>query len=329
MQDRICPPCPVQHDMTAADPQPVVAKRKRGWYQYSLGTLLCVSVVLAVIFSWPCIHGRYIVWRLQEYDDGDLTKLPDEEQQRIGRWVAYLLGKPYESLDTPSKTSLNDVPENWLLHVSTASGLAQRMYVIQMEPTINYVGFSFCQIHTLDYWGRLVGSIRFKIGYRALLPNAPTLDESQHGFLCLTVNTHHTPHVGETRQLYYITDKYPELLRIERIDGRFAMGNGNLFDLQDKPPDWSDWKRLLESSDRLQQLRGLAAFWSYDNLQHLGPIEEKTRLRLEHLSKSSEPWISEESTWALRFIADRRAVPGVLNRGEVKRGQRSKAFRTI
>ena len=94
---------------------------------------------------------------------------------------------------------------------------------------------------------------------------------------------------GKTRQFYYINNKHAELLRIERIDGKFAMGNGNPFDVQDKPPDWSSWQQLLESSDRLQQLRGLAAFWSYDNLKHLGPVEAKTRVRLEHLSKSSKP----------------------------------------
>ncbi len=128
--------------------------------------------------------------------------------------------------------------------------------------------------------------------------------------MCLAVTTDGW-FTGKTRQFYYINNKHAELLRIERIDGKFAMGNGNPFDVQDKPPDWSSWQQLLESSDRLQQLRGLAAFWSYDNLKHLGPVEAKTRVRLEHLSKSSEPWISEESKWALRFLTDRREVPAL------------------
>ena len=49
------------------------------------------------------------------------------------------------------------------------------------------------------------------------------------------------------RQFYCITDKYAELLRHERIDGKFAMGDGNSFDVEEKPPDWSEWTRLLES----------------------------------------------------------------------------------
>ena len=48
--------------------------------------------------------------------------------------------------------------------------------------------------------------------------------------------------MGKSCQFYYITDRYAELLRIERIEGKFGMGNGNQFDLRDKPPDWSDWK---------------------------------------------------------------------------------------
>jgi hypothetical protein len=104
---------------------------------------------------------------------------------------------------------------------------------------------------------------------------------------------------GKTRQFYRITDDYVELLRSERLDGRFNMGNGNSFEIADKPPDWSKWKQQLASSDRINQLRGLAAFWSWDNLENYQPIDEQTQSRLEELSASRDPWIREESAAAL------------------------------
>jgi len=268
--------------------------------------LLCTPVVLAVVLAWPRLYAHYIVWRLDRYDDTDLRKLPEDEKQRVDGWIAKVVGKP--------RTTWMFVPENRLLHSSVTQARTWRLYVVQMEPAYDSPGLSFCQIHTLDYWGQLKGSITFEIG-KDNMPNTVAMDDVHNGFLCLTVETN-CSRAGETaRQFYRITDGYVELLRRERIDGDFAMGRGSWFDVRKKPPDWSDWARLLESSDRIQQLRGLAAFWCGDNLQHVGRPEEKTRLRLKELSKSTDPWISEESSCALKFLADRNENPALKRNG--------------
>ena len=124
------------------------------------------GAVLSGVYSWPHVQRRYIVWKLEKYDDADLTKLPDEEQQRIGRWMGDLIGEPYEACDKPTKTCPNGPPKYWLLHASVTPGVGRRMHVVQLERTIEFAGVPFCRIHILDYWGRVVGSIRFQIGGR-------------------------------------------------------------------------------------------------------------------------------------------------------------------
>lgn len=69
------------------------------------------------------------------------------------------------------------------------------------------------------------------------------------------------------------------------------------------PPDWSDWQGLLASPERIQQLRGLAAFFSIRDQANpiddgKNPLGEKVRLRLAELAKSPDPWISEEAKLA-------------------------------
>jgi hypothetical protein len=61
--------------------------------------------------------------------------------------------------------------------------------------------------------------------------------------------------------------------------------------------DWSDWQRLLESPERLQQLRGLAAYFS--NGEWKEQIDAKVRRRLAELANSPDPWISEEAKLAI------------------------------
>ena len=182
--------------MSEPESPPAEPKPKLRWYQYRLRTLLFAPVVLAVVFSWPHVHRRYIVWRLEKYDGADLMKLPDEEQQRIGQWIASLIG---QKLDGP----LALFRENWLLHSSDSLGTGRRLLVIQMEPEISSPGNSDCVVYHLDNWGRLVHSMTFNVGYRAW-PRAAACDDSQHGFLCLTVETEGM-WSGRTRQFYYIT----------------------------------------------------------------------------------------------------------------------------
>jgi hypothetical protein len=282
--------------VTNAGSKSAVLRPRARWRQYSLRTLLCAVVLLAVLSCWPYLDRCYVVSRLQEYYDTDIRDLPDAESRRIDRWVAKLCGQ--------ERTSLEDLvgPKTWLLHRSRAAGLERKTYVIQMEPTLSIPGSSYCHFHVLDSWGYPIRSMMFNVGYRAR-PTLATCDESQHGFLCLTVETD-AMWWGKTRQFYRITDEYAELLRSERLDGTFAMGNGNVFEIAEKPGDWSDWEQLIESPDCIQQLRGLAALWSSDNLSRSAQIQEKLWRRLEHLSVSRDPWISEESKAALKLLAE-------------------------
>ncbi len=178
------------------------------------------------------------------------------------------------------------------------------MYVVQMRDTVLIPSDSSCQVHVIDRWGRLIRSFSFNVGY-SVRPEAVTFDESRYGFPCLTVETR-VKWLIKTRLFYRVTDNHVELLRRERLDGTMDMGNGNAFEIAEKPEDWSDWRRLVASDDTLDQLRGLAAFWSYDNQENMGTIDETTQRRLEQLSKSDNSWIREESAAAIRLFADGR-----------------------
>jgi hypothetical protein len=110
---------------------------------------------------------------------------------------------------------------------------------------------------------------------------------------------------AKIRDYYRISDKYVELLRRENLGGKCIMGCPDDFvSSQTKPPDWSEWQQLLESPNRLQQLRGLAAFvgtreWYSPIGAWTKPLDEKARRRLSELANSPDPWISEEAKLAL------------------------------
>ena len=168
--------------MSEPEIQPAAPKPKLRWYQYSLRTLLLAPVVLAVVFGWPHVHRRDIVWRLEKYNNVDLRNLGDEEKQQVNRWVASLLG------DKLDDRIVIGGSENWLLHSTDALGSGRRLLVIQMEPTLAIPGTSYCVIHFLNNWGRVIHTMNFSVGYRAW-PDAATIDDLSHGFMCLTVET--------------------------------------------------------------------------------------------------------------------------------------------
>ena len=55
--------------MIAASSPQATSKPTRRWYQFSLRTLLLLPTVLALVlsgvYSWPHVHRRYIVWKLE------------------------------------------------------------------------------------------------------------------------------------------------------------------------------------------------------------------------------------------------------------------------
>ncbi len=265
--------------------------------------MLCVIALVAVICGWPHFRRYHAVWRLGDCVGVVLTQLPDDEQSQVADWIQTCVGS---NGDDPSS---DDFQQNWLVHRSSVRGTEGRLYVLEMHPTLSNPGSSYCRLHIVTHWGRLIRTIRFKVGYRAW-PKTARFDESKRDLLCLVVETSGM-WSGETRQFYRITDSDVELLRSEQLDGTMKMGNGNLFDIDNKPPDWTSWEELLVADREIDQLRGLAAFWSYDIQQGLGardrkkrvPVDVKTRWRLDELSKSKDPWISEEATAAVRLLA--------------------------
>ncbi len=290
-----------QPPMNETQSQPAAEKPVRRWYQYSLRTLLLLplllALVLSAIYSWPYVHRRYILWRLQDYVDKDLRKVKGEERQRVARWIAKLLGQePVEAQGIV--VDLGWLYENWLLHSANTPGDGRQTYVIQTEPAVR--GPAYCTLHKLDSSGRLVHSTRFNLGLFAS-PLSGTFSESRYGFPCLVMETDFFTDAGrpKSRQFYAITDEYVEIVRAEDIDGRFAKANLKWAEIHVKPPDWSDWQRLLESPDRLQQLRGLAAYWTLSESQRHQSTDDKVRRRLEQLARSPDPWISEEANQAL------------------------------
>ncbi len=84
---------------------------RRRWFQFRLRALLCAPVIVAVVFGWGPTYRQYVLWRLHGYSGKDLTKLPEEEQQRIERWVAHLIDS--ETPDSPFAFALG---KTWRLH---------------------------------------------------------------------------------------------------------------------------------------------------------------------------------------------------------------------
>jgi hypothetical protein len=168
-------------------------------------------------------------------------------------------------------------------------------------------GGSGLECYALDSSGRLVFSSVLSDAF--MNATAATIDDSRYGFLCLKVDAvanEYEPYRNVERRLYYrIADKYIELLRADDGNGKCVMGSKNHFaGSRSIAPDWSDWQRLLESSDRVKQLRGLAVYfgvgeWYSATVPWSKPLDNSVRHRLEELANSPDPWISEEAKLAL------------------------------
>jgi hypothetical protein len=275
--------------MSATESEPAAVPPKRRWYQFSLRTLLLLPVLLALVlsavYSWPIVHRRYVLWRLQDYADKDLTKLPNEQRERVNGWLRFLLA---ESPVEFNGTSIYP-RDNRLLHISDSAEIGRRIFVIETEmDNLPDLFGEFCVLHTLDSSGRLLRSRRL-IAFAAF--QSATIGLSQRGYESLTI-------VGtDIRQIYRLTDDSVESLRSEDRNGKSVLGLRSTFEETETPPDWSDWPWLLDSPEELQQLRGLAAFFSVRDKTK--PIDDRVRQRLKELTNSPDPWISEEAKLAL------------------------------
>ena len=75
---------------------------------------LVLVLLLSAVYSWPYVQRRYILWRLQDYVDKDLRRLPTAEKERVDRWLAKLLNQePWE--DHGIIIDPNGTNENWML----------------------------------------------------------------------------------------------------------------------------------------------------------------------------------------------------------------------
>lgn len=276
--------------MSAASSPQATPKPTRRWYQFSLRTLLLLPTVLALvlsgIYSWPYVQRRYILWRLHDYVDKDLQKLRDEEKQQVDGWVRTLVGEESKWRFDPFNPA-----SNWRLHTVDIPQVGRQLYVVRMKMT--ELGYFFCILHTLDSSGRLVRSTDFPVGY-IISPLSVACDET-HGFLCLIVETGYK--AGTTREFYRIADDHIGLLRVENESGRCQMGRRSYWAFPYSPVERSNWQDRLDSPERLEQLRGLAAYLAGPHRTER--IADKVRHRLSELANSSDPWISEEAKVAM------------------------------
>ncbi len=273
--------------MPETESQPAAAPPKRRWYQYSLRTLLMLPLVLALVlsavYSWPYAHRRYSLWRLQDYVDKDLTTLPRDEQRRLEAWSESLIGK-YER---PLKLHNIDIP-----------GIGQRMLIVESRPrTISALPeYGDYRIHSLDSWRRATQITTLDLGGD---PLSIEFDESRRGFLCMTLAYEDDGPNGVKRFFFRVADGNAELIRVEKYDGTVWAYLRPV-----SLPERIEMPNLLESSDLVQQLRGLAAYL-YGNPFRWKNIDDKTRRRFAELADSPDPWVSEEAKFALEWAIEK------------------------
>ena len=169
--------------MSTTDSPPAAPKPSRRRYQYSLRTLLLLPTVLALvlsaIYSWPYAERRDILWRLQDYLDKDLRRCRTRRGNDIDQWIAKLIG---------SHKPIFLGHENWLLHAADSSEDGRVIYLIEMEPTQSIPGESYCCVHARLTPAACSARQGSNLGNRNW-PTTAACDETQHGFLCLTVET--------------------------------------------------------------------------------------------------------------------------------------------
>ncbi len=275
-------------------------KPTRQWAQFRIRSMLCLIALVAILCGRPHFLRYHAVWRLGHYVGVDLRRLPDDEQSQVAAWIKTLTGPDDDDPLTDA------IRENWLVHRSSAQSAEGLLYVVVMHPTLSSPGVSYCRLYLISHRGNLIRTFQFNVGD---WPIAARFDQSRRDLLCLIVEAS-CVWSGETRQFYRVTDEYVELLRSELLDGTMEMGRGNLFDIDPKPPDWSSWEELLLSDRSIDQLRGLAAFWSYEVQERYRPwdkqgrasVDVQTKQRLEALSQSDDPWIREEAAAAVTLL---------------------------
>jgi hypothetical protein len=268
----------------------VPPKRRR--YQFSLRTLLLLPIVLALVlsavYSWPGVHRRYILWRLEDYVDRDLSRLPNEQKQQVDAWIEKLVGE-----DRKWGSDILNPATNWLLHTVEVPGAGRQLYFVKTKTTeLMYV---ICILYTLDSSGRLVRSVDCPLDYFGESIASVAFDEL-HGLPCLIVETESK--TGKTRQFYHVANEQIELLRCKDEHGTCEMTTRYSSYFPNSTMEELIWQNELNSSDRLEQLRGLSVFFVIP--APTKPIDGKTRSRLRELTASPDPWISEEAKLALK-----------------------------
>jgi hypothetical protein len=290
--------------MSAADPEPAAVPSKRRWYQFSLRTLLLLPLVLALvlsaIYSWPYFERRYIVTRLRDYADRDLRQLPKQEAELVDHWIEALVGPKPLDFDLQLPQILSD---NRLLHTTDDQSFGKCIYVVRISPPHKWpttpYSFGIVHIHAIDKWGRQIGATSLNTEWGSTMP-AVTLEDSTDGLLRLVVVSRSEIDDKMYGGIYYISKEDTQLLREESLEGKCNMSRGCLAS-REYASDSYKWKELLQSGDRLQQLRGLAILFSIRNeaKPQNGVNSEDTLRRLEKLATSPDPWISEEAKLAL------------------------------
>jgi len=286
-------------------------KSRRSWLRPRLSTVLYMIVAVGLVLAWPQVRRQSAFLQLNGYVGVNLLELPAEERQQVNEWIELVV----DASEEDQFYWFNRY--NRLLHRSKAPTAKGQFFVIQIQRVFSPKDGDLYHMYVLSRWGCLVRKHTFRIcGFGQWVENI-AFCESRYGFMCLVVETSGS-RPGEIRQFYRISDTHVELIRVEWRDGTTAMGTlrGNGFESADKPADWADWQGLIASDDVVDQLRGLASFWSYDNLRPGRTVNESMRGRLEELSKSEDPWISEEAAAAVELLDMRRKSPRWFPRGE-------------
>jgi hypothetical protein len=304
-------------------------------------------VVWSAVTTLALIGTAYWLWcpgaveRLQPCLNQDLRELREDEQVRFDRLITRLAPEA-KTFVLPAHPQTWDLKEwfdyfqtrpfpffqlqSWYLwRVTTGEG-RDRLILFQGEPLWSIPGSSSARIFVFDTDGKLLNQCKFSTGWRITIEDARWVEDSDHGFPCVLVDSAPSINGGDiTRQYFAFLDDRFALVRLEDSSGQFVpvfyhAPNHTIGPaVPVRTPE--QWEAALRSLDRAEVLRTLV--WLGGDHSDppivdaknicVEPFDEaalalETRARpgvrsaVEALTRSEDRWVREAAQQARQAI---------------------------